>query len=210
MIFFVITRIVAKPPCPGKVPVIKWLAAMWERACQLIVDPEKTWLEIKQERITPVQLLRSFAAPLALLPVISGIGRSLWLRGHYFGWSLIFDLFTTGVVNYVLMLAALLFSGWVVSLMAPYFGSKADLTAAHKVVIYSMTPVWLASVFQLVPRLGALSLLGLYGAFLLYTSLPVLLETPPDKQNGLAAAIIVFGLAVMMFLSLGAVGTIYL
>jgi hypothetical protein len=38
----------------------------------------------------------------------------------------------------------------------------------------------------------------------------VLLETPPDKQNGLAAAIIVFGLAVMMFLSLGAVGTIYL
>jgi hypothetical protein len=183
---------------------------MWQRVYQLITEPDKTWQTIKQEPVTLVQLIRGYAAPLALVPTLSLLGRLLLTRGRSFTWQFFFDLLASGLVNYVLLLAAVLFSGWVISLMAPYFSSKADLTTAHKTVIYSLTPVWLASVCQLVPRLGALSLLGFYGAFLLYTSLPVLLETPPEKQTGFAATIIVFGLAVMMFLSIGGAGALYL
>jgi hypothetical protein len=173
------------------------------------MEPERTWREIKQEQQTTAALFRGYAGPLALLPVLSMLGRLL-LRGQHLTWPSLFDLLTIGLVNYLLLLGAVLFSGWIVSLMAPYFYSKADLPAAIKVVIYSMTPVWLAGVFQLVPRLGALALLGFYGAFLLYISLPVLLDTPPDKQTGFAATIIVFGLVVLMFLSVGGAGALYL
>ncbi|MCU0641886.1 MAG: YIP1 family protein [Candidatus Margulisbacteria bacterium] len=183
---------------------------MKQRIYQLLTEPEKSWRLIKSESTTPIQLLKGYAAPLALVPIISSAIKLLLVRGHSFNWSFLFDLAMTGLANYVLLLAALLFSGWIVSLLAPYFGSKGDLLAAHKTVVYSVTPVWLASIFQLVPRLSGLSLLGFYGAFLLYTALPVMLETPADRQTGFAAAIIMFALGVMMFLSIGGAGALYL
>lgn len=190
--------------------MLKWLAIMLQRAYQLIVAPDQAWQAIKREQVALVQLFRGYAAPLALVPALSAAGRLLLLRGRMISWSFLIDLFTAGLVNYILLLGALLFSGWVISLLAPYFAAKADLPAATRVVVYSLTPVWLSSIFQVVPRLSALTLLGLYGAFLLYTALPVMLETPPEKQTGFAATIILFGLVVMMFLSIGGGGALYL
>lgn len=177
---------------------------MLQRIYQLLAAPEKTWLLIKQEPADIPHLFKSYALPLLLLPVFSSLVRLIMMRGAFK-----LEMLVSGLVNYILLAAALLFAGWVISLIARYFASRSDLPAALKLVVYSMTPVWLCSLFQIVPRLRVLSLLGLYSAYLLFTALPIVLETPPEKQVGLAAAIIAFGLVVMMYLSVITGGVFY-
>ncbi len=182
---------------------------MWDRIVRLITKPEQTWWGIKQEPTDLGKLFKSYALPLLLLPVLSAAFRSL--SGHYrfLTSSYLFDLLLTSVVNYVMLAAVVLFAGWVVSLLARYFEVKDDLLSSMKIVIYSMTPIWLASVCRIFPRLSVLSLLGVYSAYLLFTSLPIVLETPPEKQFGLALTIIGFGVALMMYLQVVIGGSFY-
>jgi hypothetical protein len=104
----------------------------------------------------------------------------------------------------------LLLAGWLVSVIAQYFSSRTDLGSALKLIIYSMTPVWLTSVFSLIPKMAGLSILGLYSAFLVYVGIPILLETPPEKHAALAASVIVLGVFILMYLSISAGGLFYL
>jgi|GEM_PF-6385713 hypothetical protein len=175
----------------------------------LLTSPEKSWQEIKAEEREIFELLKSAAIPFVILPVLVSFIRSVQSRFYYLSLKYIFDLFLSCLTNYIILLAALLFAAWIVSLLANYFGAKGDLKAACKVVIYSMIPVWLVSVFQLFPQTRILSLLGLYSTYLLFSSLPIVLETPPDKQLGLGASIIGFGLALMMYLSIVIGGVFY-
>jgi len=49
-------------------------------------------------------------------------------------------------------------------------------------VAFSSTASWVAGVLQLVPLLGPLALLAaLYGVYLFYLGLPVVMRTPPNK-----------------------------
>jgi hypothetical protein len=182
---------------------------MWQKIYRLITAPEKTWQEIKLEQATVPQLVREYALPLLLLPVLTSFLRSLIARSAYLTVNFVFDLLVGSLVNYIMLIAALLFAGWIVSLLARYFEANGDLTLGVKVVVYSMTPVWLVSICQLLPHTRILALLGLYSAYLLFAALPIVLETKPEKQLGLGASIIGFGLALMMYLSIVIGGVFY-
>jgi hypothetical protein len=182
---------------------------MWQNIYRLLTAPEKTWQEIKLEPVTVFQLLMGYALPLLLLPILTSFLRSLMARFSYLTIKLLFDLLVGSVVNYIMLVAALLFAGWIVSLLARYFEANSDLTLAVKVVVYSMTPVWLVSVCQMFPQTRILALLGLYSAYLLFAALPIVLEAKPEKQLGLGASIVGFGLALMMYLSIVIGGVFY-
>jgi hypothetical protein len=71
----------------------------------------------------------------------------------------------------------------VVDMLAPAFGGRHDSLAALKVTIYSFTPGWLAGAFNVVPILSVLAIAGaLYGLYLLYLGLPVLMRCPANKS----------------------------
>lgn len=182
---------------------------MKDKIYRLLTAPEKSWQEIKAEPVEIAGLLKTAALPLLLLPILTSFIRSLQARFAYLTINFLFDLLITSVVNYIMLAAALLFAVWIISLLAGYFGAKSDLNSAGKVVVYSMVPVWLVSIFQLFPQTRILSLLGLYSAYLLHVSLPIVLETPPEKRLGLGTAIICFGLALMMYLSIVIGGVFY-
>jgi len=185
------------------------LAMQFERVRAIISQPEEAWRKIKEEKTSARQILIEYAAPLVLVPILSACVRLILLRTRFITFPFIFNLFLSSLVNYILYLTALLFAAWLISILARYFSSKTDIDSAVKVVVYSMTPIWLSAVFQIFSRLSALGLLGLYSAYLLFSALPIVLETPGEKVVGFSAAVIGIGIVIMMYLSLISGGIFY-
>src|SRR5262249_61132291 len=65
--------------------------------------------------------------------------------------------------------------------LAPRFGGEKTFANAVKLSVYSPTPLWLAGIFLLIPGLNFLLILGVYGVYLLWTGLPLLMRVPTDK-----------------------------
>jgi hypothetical protein len=86
--------------------------------------------------------------------------------------------------------------------LAPAFGARKDFAAALNLTVYSTTPVWLAGMFLLVPGLSFLIILGLYGAYLLWAGLPILMRSPPERALPYAAAVAACGLVIGVGLGL--------
>ena len=56
---------------------------------------------------------------------------------------------------------------------------------------YSFTAAWLAGIFNIVPQLAILGLVGLYSFYLLYLGLPRLMKSPEDQSIGYIGVTIV-------------------
>jgi Yip1 domain len=106
---------------------------------------------------------------------------------------------------YLLTFVAVYIVAWIVNLLAPTFSSQKNFDSALKVTVYSYTPSWLCGVFLLIPALGFLRILGLYGLYLLYLGLPPVMKTPPDKAIWYTIVIVVC--AIIVAIVLGAIIT---
>ena len=60
--------------------------------------------------------------------------------------------------------------GYIIDFLAGTFGARKNLASAMKVSAYAPTAAWLAGVFNILPALSFLSILGLYSLYLLLTS----------------------------------------
>jgi hypothetical protein len=159
---------------------------MIERIKNILISPKSEWVKIKSEPAGIAQVFTGYAIPLALIPAIFGflgralIGINLGILGTFripFVYSIAW-----AIVYFVLSLVALYVFAIVVNALAPSFGSKPDMIKAFKLVVYSMTPAWIAGVLQIFPLLAILVFLaGLYGLYILYVGFPLMMETPQDK-----------------------------
>ena len=70
---------------------------------------------------------------------------------------------------------------------APRFGGRKNFGNALKLSVYSHTPLWLAGIFLLIPGLNFLLILGVYGLYLFWIGLPLLMQVPDDKALPYAA-----------------------
>ncbi len=155
-----------------------------ERVKELILDPKVAWNEIKTETVEVKDLIVNYAAPLALIPALCNLV-GLTIIGIRIPGGVVrapfIEAFIGGFFRYLIGLAMLFIGAWIVKLLAPMFSAKVDFKEAMKVVVYSMTPIWLVGVFSIIPGLSVLAILGLYGIYLLYLGLQVVLETPSQK-----------------------------
>ena len=171
-----------------------------ERAKAILLTPKKEWPVIEGERPTTASLYTGYIMPLAAIPAVAGL----------IGWS-VFGVsvlgtniripFGTGitraVVQYVLTLAGVFIMALVVDALAPTFGGTRNQMQALKLMAYASTAAWLAGIFQLLPALGMLSLLGgLYSLYLLFIGLPVMMKSPEDKSLGYTVAAILCAIVV--------------
>jgi hypothetical protein len=96
------------------------------------------------------------------------------------------------VVYYVLTFVVVYVAALIADALAPTFGAQKNQPNALKLVVYSMTPAWVAGVFSLIPHLAILILLGwLYGLYLLWLGVPALMKAPDEKSVPYTAAIAV-------------------
>jgi hypothetical protein len=178
-----------------------------QRTKDIMLKPKETWPVIKNESTTIKELYTSYAAILAVIPAAATfIGFSLigisTLGFHYrlpLGTGL-----GRAVVSYVLSLVGLYVVAVIIDALAPTFGSPKNLLNAFKVVVYSWTPGWLAGILIIIPMLSPISLLiSLYGLYLFYLGLPILMETPQEKTMGYVIVTIV--VTIVVFAVIGAI-----
>jgi len=154
-----------------------------ERAKNIIITPKTEWDAVSTEEPNIQQILLGYVLPLALIPTIAVI----------IGWGLIgifgFTSFTYGIamglVQLINAFLSVLVAGFVIDLLAPSFGSQKNMGRAVQLVAYSMTPIWIAGILNILPTIGWLAgLIGLYGLYLMYLGLAPLMKTPEDKKVG--------------------------
>jgi Yip1 domain len=156
------------------------------RVVAILTKPADEWRTIAGEPATIEGLLRDYAAPLAAIPAIAQfLGYSLIGITVPFAGTIrvpIVRSFANAVVSWVLALVGAWIAAVVVEKLAPTFQSKGDTPQALKLVVYSMTPVWVAGVLNLVPVLGVLGIVAaLYAVYVFYLGLPPIMSTPSDK-----------------------------
>jgi hypothetical protein len=175
------------------------------RVVKIATKPKEEWPIIDGEPATVQSIMTEFVVPLALVGTVCGFINSMIftssiseLTGVQVSTSL---LFFSAILGYILTLVGILVTAFVAQKLAPTFNSVGDLTQALKIVAFSQGPYWAAGVLNLFPILGILTFfVGLYGLYLAYLGLPVVMKTPPDKAATYLIAIIVVAIVVWVII----------
>jgi hypothetical protein len=141
------------------------------RAKAMMLSPQTEWQTIAREPGAFTDLFGSYVAILAAIPALSRfIGNSL-----IGGYEPILSGLLRTVIAYGATFTVVYVLAGVIDLLARKFEVPKNFPGALKLSIYSHTPVWLAGIFLLLPGLNFLMMLGLYGSYLLWLGLPVLM-----------------------------------
>ena len=160
--------------------------AIIDRAKNVVLSPQAT-LEAAKAEQPSMQDLITYVAIVAV-PTLIGIiiGYGVVGIGGAFAYHFRVPIqwaVTWGIMQYVLSIIGVIVFGYVVNMLAPSFSSRQDQIQATKLVAYAATPGLLAGILNIFPPLSILAFVaGLYGLYILYLGIPVLMETPEDKR----------------------------
>ena len=178
-----------------------------ERVKKILLQPATEWPVIAGEPIDTRALFLGYAAPLAAIAPVAG-----WIGLSVIGVSV--PLFGTvrtpfmsglafAIVSYALALVGVFVVGLINAALAPTFGGEKNQGQAMKCAIYSYTPAWVAGILYLFPVLELLGLLvSLYGIYLCYLGLPVLMKAPREKAAGYTFVVILCAIVLSVLLSI--------
>jgi hypothetical protein len=170
-----------------------------ERVKNILLTPQTEWPVIDKEETTIGGLITGYVMILALIPAIAGILGSL-VFGKF---GLVFGLISA-VFGYVIAIASIYIVAFIIDALATTFGGTKNMVQAAKVAAYSYTAAWVAGVLNIIPIAGGiLAMLGsLYGLYLLYLGLPMLMKAPADKAIPYTLVTIVCLIVVTVILGL--------
>ena len=179
---------------------------LFERVKGILLNPRAEWSIIEREPGDVAYLFMNYVAILAAIPAVCGfIGGSL-IGISLPGLGTVRVPIVTGllgaVVGYLLTFAMVYIVALLADLLAPTFQGQKNPENALKLVVYSYTPAWLAGVFLLIPSLGFLAILGLYGLYLLWSGIPPLMKAPQEKSIVYTLAVIVCAIVIGLIVGL--------
>jgi Yip1 domain len=172
------------------------METMVGRVKRILVAPAAEWQVIEREPGDALVLFTRYVAILALIPAAARfIGTSI-----IGGYAPVATGLAGAITGYVLTFLTVYVVALIIHLLAPRFGGERNFANALKLTVYSYTPAWLAGIFMMVPGLTFVRLLALYGFYLFWIGLPLLMRTPPERVARYAAVVIgcVLVFAVMM------------
>ncbi len=177
-----------------------------ERVKGILLNPRAECAIIEREPGDMAYLFMNYVAILAAIPAICGFIGSSLIGISLPGLGTVRVPVVTGlvgaVVGYLLTFAMVYIVALLADLLAPTFQGQKNPENALKLVVYSYTPAWLAGVFLLIPSLGFLAILGLYGLYLLWTGIPPLMKAPQEKSIVYTLAIIVCAIVIWIIVLL--------
>jgi hypothetical protein len=167
-----------------------------ERVKAILLSPKTEWVVIESETGDANYLFTNYVALLAAVPAVASfIGYTL--AGVGIGRALI-----VAILVYIGQCVGWYVAALVIDALAPTFGGRKSMPDALKVAAYSGTASWLAGIFQIIPPLSFLSIVGLYSVYLLWLGLPILMKAPVDRATGYTAAVfaVMFVIAIILVL----------
>ncbi len=189
----------------------KTMEQLINRAKQILLKPKDEWEVISSEETPIVKMLTSYVLPLSLIGVVASfiglglVGISIPFLGSIK--SIEWGLFAA-ITHLIIVVVGVVLSGWIISLLAPSFGTKLSIDNGVKLVGYSYTPILVAAIFKIIPALSILAaLLGLYGLYLLYIGFRPITKVTEDKVTGyfLASLLVIIVAYFVLGLILGAI-----
>ena len=165
-------------------------------AIALVKNPLSYITSNKDSPATVMGIMVNYVAVLAAIPFFATLLGDLWWYSLYiplnFAGSYVAYAFTSAVLVYILDVIAVYVIAMVVRFLAPTFNSAADEIKSLKLAAYVFTPVFLISVLDIVPLLGFVTVLGvLYGLYILYLGLPVMLGTSKERVVTYVIAVVI-------------------
>ncbi|NVO11668.1 MAG: YIP1 family protein [Bacteroidales bacterium] len=148
-----------------------------DKVKNILLKPTAEWIVIEQENTSALTLIITYLIPLALIPGLSVIIYFGLIGVSFFGLFAI----KQAIITFVSIVLGVCVSAIVIDNLAPNFGSTKDFRKTVQIIVYSYTPILLASVFQAIPTISFLSIIGLYSLYLLYIGMKQMLKTPEDK-----------------------------
>jgi Yip1-like protein len=174
------------------------------RVRNILFSPASEWAVIERESDEPIHLFIRYAAILAVIPALAG-----FIGASFVGVKVAVGTFRvpmlTGLVQaaigYLFTFVIVYVVALVVDALAPYFRGRRNFLSALKLSVYSFTPVWLAGIFLLIPGLRFLTILGLYGVYLLWSGLPALMRVPREATFACTALVAVMAIVITLLLA---------
>lgn len=170
-----------------------------ERVKSILLSPKDALSAVKTEEMTIAGTMKEYVAIVAAVPAVAlFIGYAfigLPLVGRYnLGRTLIF-----AALYYILSLISVFVIGKVINVLAPTFNAVKNDLSAFKLAVYCLTPGFIAGVFYVIPSLQILTWLGaLYGIYILYLGIPILMEAPQEKAVAYTVVALIVSFVVMV------------
>ena len=153
-----------------------------ERVKSILLSPKDALTAIKSEEVSIAAFMKEYVAILAAIPAVSIfigwalVGHSVFGRRSFIGTLFYAALF------YILSMVSVFVYSKVIDALAPSFNATKNDLNAFKLAVYAWTPAFVAGIFHIVPGLQVLAMLGaLYGIYILYLGLPILMESSAEK-----------------------------
>lgn len=180
---------------------------LFERARYILTRPGQEWGVIAGERTSTAELFRGYVIPLAAIgPIASVIGLS------FFGITIplagttrvpLANSIGQAAVSFALSIAGVYVLALIIDALAPTFGGQKSHDQALKVAAYAGTPGWLGGIFLVHPSLWLLSVLsGVYGLYLLYRGLPVLMRSRAERAIGYTVVVVLCAILLSVVVGL--------
>ena len=171
-----------------------------EKVRGILLRPREAWPEIREERATVKDLFESYAAVLAAVPAVAQLIGMVVVGISFIGFryrASIPAALGYAIVSYCLSLIEIYVFGLIVNGLETSFGSKRSALDAMKLSVYSATPCWVAGLLFIIPFLMPVALLlSLYGFYLLYLGLPVLMHTPAERRLLYFVVLVMIGIVI--------------
>ena len=174
------------------------------RVQDILLRPKDTWPIIRDEASTIKDLMKSYAAIMAIVPALAGFIGTVFIGHTFMGVryrTTLANGFAQGLVSYAVSIASIYIIAYMLNALAPRFESRKNFLQAFKLVVYSWTASWVAGILLLIPSFSWLAILGsLYSLYLFYTGLPLLMETPGEKLVVYFLVVVALSIVVTAFI----------
>jgi len=173
-----------------------------ERVKSILLSPKDALTAVKSEEMSIADFMKEYVAILAAIPAVAQfiglalVGHSVFGRRSFIGTLFYAALF------YIFSLVSIFVYSKVIDALAPSFNATKNDLSAFKLTVYSWTPAFVAGIFHIVPGLQVLAMLGaLYGIYILYLGLPILMESSEEKTVAYTVVVILVALLTMILIS---------
>jgi len=163
-----------------------------DRVKNILTTPKTEWPIIQAESTGAAQLYTGYLIPLAAFSAVMSFIHMSVIGVRYWHMPVLSGL-AYALANFGFALLGIYLFGLIIDALAPSFAGERNQRQALKTAAYAFTPAALSAALGLFPVLGrVLQLIAcLYGIYLLYLGLPVLMRSPQEKVPGYTAAVVV-------------------
>ena len=153
------------------------IMSIFNQAISVIFNPRASLEKSRNQKTEMMDAI--FYLTIVGIPTLIGliIGYGI-IWQHSLGRAVI-----SGVVYYILAIIGIVVFSYIFNILSPTFKSTQNQMNALKLVTIAATPWLIAGIFYIYPPLGILVFLaGIYGLYILYKGIPILMGTPKDQQ----------------------------